>query len=276
MSDDLQNDLKPEIRQLPGAMSFFLKRVMTRYTVETCAKAFILTLAKLIPNKHLISYLWQPARPINHRIRLGIKNGQVEQEPETVPLPEIVQREASAESEDGLTLVLHPSLKSLQYDATERKTLEDHGCRAAVEIQFAYYSRPILRVVLGLSNAKSLPAVEAQDFLLVFCRCCLVSLNGAYLAELDEREGRREKPEGKERFHLTLQWFHSLVRHLNVGIAGLQNGQATEAEDALQRALIVAGICLAEMLALMGKTDPESTLETNSEFQTASSIDLED
>ena len=266
MSDDLQNELKPDIRQLPGAMSFFLKRAMTRYTVETCAKAFILTLTRLIPNKHLISYLWLPARPANHRIRLSLNGGQIEYEPEIVSPAEIVQREASAESEDGLTLVLHPSLKSLHYDPTERKTLEGNGCRAAVEIQFAYYSRPILRVVVGLSNAKSLPTVQAQDFLLVFCRCCLVSLNGAYLAELDEREGRREKPEPKERFRLTLQWFHSLVRHLNIGIAELQKGQATEAEDALQRALIVAGICLAEMLALIGKTEPESTLEKNSSF----------
>ncbi|MBV8141156.1 MAG: hypothetical protein JOZ60_03830 [Verrucomicrobia bacterium] len=259
MSDDPQNDLKPEMRQLGGAMSFFLKRAMTSYSVETCARAFILTLAKFVPSIHLIGYLWQPARPANQRIRFRFKDGQVEQELEPGPPTEVVQREASTESEDGLTLVLHPSLKSLQNDPAERKALEARGCRAAVEIQFAYYSKPILRVVLGLSNAKSLPNLEAQDFLLVFCRCCLVSLNGAYLAELDEREGRREKPELKERFHLTLQWFHSLVRHLNIGIAEIQNGQPTEAEDALQRALIVAGICLAEMLALMGKTQPETT-----------------
>jgi hypothetical protein len=276
MSDDLQNDLRPEIRQLPRAMSFFLKRAMTRYTVEACARAFILTLAKLVPNMHLIGYLWQAARPANQRIRLSLKGGQVEHEPEPVSPTNLVQREASAETEDGLKLVLHPSLKSLQYDPAERKTLEDRGCRAAVEIQFAYYSKPILRVLLGLSNAKLLPTLEAQDFLLVFCRCCLVSLNGAYLAELDEREGRREKPELKERFHLTLQWFHSLVRHLNIGIAEIQNGQAAEAEDALQRALIVAGICLAEMLALMGKTQPETTPGQDSEFEIANSIDLED
>ena len=125
-----------------------------------------------------------------------------------------------------------------------------------MEIHFAYYSRPILRVILGLSNAKSLPTIEAQDFLLVFCRCCLVSLNGAYLAELDEREGRREKPEPSERFNLTLQWFHALVRHLNIAIVGIQNGQTAESEDALERASIVAGICLAEMLALIGKIQP--------------------
>jgi hypothetical protein len=254
MSDDPQNDLKPEIRQLPRAMNVFLRRAMPRFTVETCAEAFILTLAKLIPIGHLLGYLWEPGRQTNHRIRLTYASGEVMHEREAASPAEIVHREASAESEDDLKLVLHHSLKSLAFETAERKSLEDRGCRAAVEIHFAYYGRPILRVVLGLINVKSLPTIEAQEFLLVFCRCCLVSLNGAYLAELDEREGRREKPELGERFNLTLQWFHSLVRHLNIAVAGLQNGQTSEAEDALQRASMVAGICLAEMLALMGKT----------------------
>jgi hypothetical protein len=257
MSDDPQNDdLKPEIRQLPRAMNLFLKRAMPRFTVETCAEAFILTLAKLIPTGSLLGYLWEPARQTNHRIRMTLKSGQLLHEREAAPPAEIVQREASAESQEDLKLVLHHSLKSLQFDSSERKTLEDQGCRAAVEIHFAYYSRPIVRVILGLSNAKLLPSLEAQEFLLVFCRCCLVSLTGAYLAELDEREGRRERPELSERFNLTLQWFHSLVRHLNIAITGLQSGQAAEAEDALDRALMMAGICLAEMLALMDKIQP--------------------
>jgi hypothetical protein len=256
MSDDLQSDLKPEIRQLPQAMNLFLRRAMPRFTVETCAEAFILTLSKLIPIGHLLGYLWEPARQANHRIRLALKDGQVLHEREAAPPAEILQREASAESQDDLKLVVHHSLKSLQFDPAERKTLEGQGCRAAVEIHFAYYSRPILRVILGLSTAKLLPTIEAQDFLLVFCRCCLVSLNGAYMAELDEREGRRERPELSERFNLTLQWFHSLVRHLNIAVAGLQSGKAVETEDALERASVVAGICLAEMLALRGKIQP--------------------
>jgi len=262
MSDDPQNDLKPEIRQLPRAMNLFLKRAMQRFTVETCAEAFIVTLANLIPAGHMLGFLWESSRQTNHRIRLTLQDGQVLQEREAAPPAGIVQREASAESQDDLKLVLHPSLKTLQFDPAERRALEDQGCRAAVEIHFAYYSRPILRVILGLSNARLLPTIDAQDFLLVFCRCCFVSLNGAYLAELDEREGRREKPELSERFNLILQWFHSLVRHLSIGIAGLQSGQTAEAEDALQRASIVASICLAEMLALMDKIQPQSTLET--------------
>jgi hypothetical protein len=256
MSDDPQNDLKPEIRQLPRAMNLFLKRAMPRFTIETCAEAFILTLANIVPVGHLLGYLWEPKPQTNHRVRLTFKSGQLVREQEVAPPAEIVQREASAESEDDLKLILHHSLKSLQFELAERKSLEEQGCRAAVEIQFSYYSRPILRVVVGLLNAKLLPTIEAQEFLLVFCRCCLVSLNGAYLADLDEREGRREKPGLNERFNLTLQWFHSLVRHLNIAMAGLQNGQAAESEDALHRASIVAGICLAEMLALMGKIPP--------------------
>jgi hypothetical protein len=270
MSDDLPSDLKPDIRQLPQAMNVFLKRAMPRFTVETCAEAFIGTVAKLIPTGQLFGYLWKPARQSNHRIRLTVKNGEVLQEREAAQAAEIVQRESSTESRDDLKLILHHSLKSLQFDPAERKTLEDSGSRAAVEIHFSYYSRPLLRVIVGLSNAKLLPTIVAQEFLLVFCRCCLVSLNGAYLAELDEREGRREKPELSERLYLTLQWFHSLMRHLNIGIAGLQSGQVAEAEDALERGSIVAGICLAEMLALKAEIQAPANREPkNSEFQSA-------
>jgi hypothetical protein len=270
MNDDLPNDLKPDIRQLPHAMNYFLKRAMPRFTVEACAEAFIGTLAKLIPPGHLFGYLWKPARQSNYRIRLTVKNGEVLQEREAAPRAEVVQRENSAESREDLKLVLHHSLKSLQFDPAERKTLEDGGARAAVEIHFSYYSRPLLRVIVGLPNAKLLPTIDAQEFLLVFCRCCLVSLNGAYLAELDEREGRREKPDLSERFNLTLQWFHSLMRHLNIGIAGLQSGQVAEAEDALERGSIVAGICLAEMLALKPEIQSPTTREPqNPELQSA-------
>ena len=116
MNDDPQSDLKPEIRQLPRAMNLFLKRAMPRFTVETCSDAFVLTLAKIIPTGHLFGYLWKAGRQTNHRIRFNLKAGQILREQEAAPLAEIVQREASAESEDDLKLVLHPSLKSLQFD----------------------------------------------------------------------------------------------------------------------------------------------------------------
>jgi hypothetical protein len=260
MSEGPQNNPKPDIRQLPQVMSLFLRQAMPRFTIEACSEAFILTIIKLVPIQYLFGYLWEPARQASHRIRLTLQGDQVLQEQEPTSVAEIAQREASVESHDDLKLVLHYSLRTLQFDPAERKILEDQGCRAAVEIHFAYYGRPILRVILGLSNARLLPTVEAQEFFLVFCRCCLISLHGAYLAELDEREGRREKPELNERFNLTLQWFHSLVRHLNIGIANLQSRRPADVEDALNRASMVAGICLAELLALMGEL--QSTLET--------------
>ena len=253
MSDEPQSDLKPEIRQLPQAVNFFLKRALPRFTVAICVEAFILTLVKFIPIQHLLGYLWQPGQQSSQRIRLILERDILLQEQETASGVQAVQSKLSRDSQDDLRLRLHRSLKSLQSDPAARKTLEDKGCRAAIEIHFTYYSRPILRVILGLANAKLLPTTEAQDFLLVFCRCFLISLHGAYLAELDEREGLREKSETRERFNLILQWFHSMVRHLNIGIAGIQNGQTTEAEDALQRASIVAGVCLAEIVSLMGE-----------------------
>ena len=252
MSDEAPSELKPEIRQLPKAVHLFLRRAAPQFNVDTCVDSFILTLVKLIPTRHLLGHLWLPAHKSNHRLRLTLEDNLILREQEIAPEAPL-QSKASAQSPDDLGLTLHRSLKSLQSDPTARKVLEHHGCRAGVEIHFAYCGRPILWVILGLSNAKLLPNGEAQDFFLVFCRCFLVSLHGAYLAELDKLKGLREKPELSERFNLTLQWFHSMVRHLNIGIASIQNGQANEAEDALQRASIVAGVCLAEILSLMEK-----------------------
>jgi len=259
MSDELQSELKPEIRQLPQAITLFMKRALPRFTVDTCVEAFILTLVKFIPIQELLGHLWPPAQQSNQRIRLILERDVLLHEQEMTAGAQVLQSKTSAESQDDLRLTLHRSLKSLQSDTAARKTLGDKGCRAAIEIHFTYYSRPILRVILGLSNTKLLPTTEAQDFLLIFCRCFLISLHGAYLAELDEREGLREKSEIGERFNLTLQWFHSMVRHLNIGLAGIQNGQTNEAEDALQRASIVAGVCLAEILSLMGKWQAQGT-----------------
>ena len=255
MSDEPQSELKPEIRQLPQAVQLFLRRATPRFNVDTCVDAFLLTLVKLIPVQHLVGHQWQPAHKSNHRVRLTLEQNLILREQEIVPAAQL-QTKASAQSPDDLGLTLHRSLKSIQSDPPAHKVLEHRGCRAGIEIHFAYCGRPILWVILGLSNAKLLPNGEAQDFFLVFCRCFLVSLHGAYLAELDKLKGLREKPELSERFNLTLQWFHSMVRHLNIGMAGIQNGQANEAEDALQRASIVAGVCLAEILSLKEKVQP--------------------
>lgn len=256
MREETQKVLQPEARQLPHAISLFLKHALPEFTVEKCADAVILTLVEFLPVADLLGFLWESARQSAHRTRLTLENGQLLRERQSAPPAEIVQREATAESQDDLKLVLHRSLKTVPIEPAERKALESRGCRAAIEIHFAYYTRPILRVVVGLTNSKLLPANDAQDFLLAFCRCCQVSLNGAYLAELDEREGRREQPELRERFNLTLQWYHSLVRHLNMAVTSLQKGNNSEVEDALDRASIVAGICLAEILAMMAKVQP--------------------
>lgn len=256
MREETQKVLQPEARQLPHAINLFLKHALPEFTVEKCADAVILTLVEFLPVADLLGFLWESARQSTHRTRLTLENGQLLRERQSAPPAEIVQREATAQSQDDLKLVLHRSLKTVPIEPAERKALESRGCRAAIEIHFAYYTRPILRVVVGLTNSKLLPANDAQDFLLAFCRCCQVSLNGAYLAELDEREGRREQPELRERFNLTLQWYHSLVRHLNTAVTSLQKGNNSEVEDALDRASIVAGICLAEILAMMAKVQP--------------------
>jgi hypothetical protein len=260
MSDETSTELKPEPRQLAQAVNSFLKRALPSFTVEKCAEAVILTLTSFFDVEQLVAFLWESARQSTRRTRLTLKDNLLLREWETAPPAEIVQREATAHSQDDLKLVLHRTLKSLPIDSALRESLEQQGCRAAIEIHFAYYTRPILKIVLGLSNPRLLPANEAQDFLLTFCRCCHISLNGAYLAELDEREGRRESPEVRDRFYLVLQWFHSLVRHLNTAVSGVQTAQIAQTEDALDRASIVAGICLAEIVELMTKVKDSSDL----------------
>jgi len=260
MSDETRSELKPEPRQLAQAVNIFLKRALPSFTVDKCAEAVILTLISFFDVEHLVAFLWESARQSTYRTRLTLKDGEMLRERETAPTAEIVQREATAGSQDDLKLVLHRSLRTVQIDPALRQVLENQRCRAAIEIYFAYYTRPILKILIGLSNSRLLPANEAQEFLLTFCRCCHVSLNGAYLAELDELEGRRETPEVRDRFYLALQWFHSLVRHLNTAVAGVQSAEIAQIEDALDRASIVAGICLAEIVALMTKVQNSSDL----------------
>jgi len=171
---------------------------------------------------------------------------------------QIRQNETSTESRDDLRVTLHRSVKSLEAEPEIQRMLEKEGCKAAIEIRFLYYGRPALWVALGLPTPKQLPAEKTRELLLVFCHCALISLHGAYLAELDEREGKREKPALGEQFDLALRWFHAVVRHLNVGLVRLQNKQTNDAEDALHRASIVAGVCLAELLNLMRATEKKN------------------
>jgi hypothetical protein len=254
MREELPDQQRPDVRHLPQTVNFFLKKALPQFSVDTCSEAFILTLRNFIPFEHLHGYLWRPTQQSNHRIRLALAGDSVSFEEEIAPGAQSRQSEISSESRDDLRVTLHRSVKSLEFDPAIRRMLENKGCKAAVEIYFAYYGRPALWTVLGMPAAKQLPAEETQELLLIFCQCALVSLHGAYLAELDERDGKREKPELGEHFDLTLRWFHTVVRHLNVGIVRLQNNETKDAEDALQRASIVAGVCLAELLSLMRVT----------------------
>src|ERR1700752_8918 len=98
-------------------------------------------------------------------------------------------------------------------------------------IYFSYYGKPILWFVVGLANARALTNTEAQEFLLLFCRCCMVSLHGAFVAKVERLEKADNLPPA-EQFNLALQWFHSVIRHLNLGISRLQSGQPAAAADA--------------------------------------------
>jgi hypothetical protein len=243
----------PDVRQLAAAVNFFLKQIIKRFTVESCTEALVLTLAQFIQFKSFLGYRWESDRQAEHRFKITLDQGTVRSEREALPEAQIRQGEPSGEPGDNLILTLHRSLKSFKSDPVARKTLEQQGCSAALEMNFSYYERPIFWAVLGLANHRSVASDETQEFLLLFCRCCLVSLHGVYLAETQEREGLREKPQPEECFKLFLQWFHSVVRHLNIGISRLDNGDVNEARDALERTSIVAGVCLAEIVSLMNE-----------------------
>jgi hypothetical protein len=262
MNGGQQDGLRPDVRQLAPAVNFFLKQIMMRFTVESCTEALVMTLAQFVQFNYFLGYLWESDRQADHRFKITLNQGKVCSEREVLPEPQIRQSQLSSESGDNLIVTLHRSLKSFKSDPAVRKTLEQQGCSAALEMNFAYYERPILWAVLGLASPRLVASAETQEFLLLFCRCCLVSLHGAYLAETEEREGLREKPQTDERFKLFLQWFHSVVRHLNIGISRLESGQMSEAQDALERASIVAGVCLAEIVSLMSEIQERQASST--------------
>jgi hypothetical protein len=75
------------------------------------------------------------------------------------------------------------------------------------------------------------------------------------LAQIVKNEGNRADLSIRERFGLTLQWFHSILRHANLAVGELQTGHPDEAFESLQRALIVAGVCLGELASMMDQVD---------------------
>ena len=258
MRTDLPNQGSPDAGHLPQTVNLFLKKALPEFTVDKCCEAFIVTLRNFISFEHLHGFLWRPTQHGNCRVRLTLAGDMVSFAEEVSQVAQIRHSENAAESHDDLRVTLHRSVRTLEAEAEIQRMLEDEGGKAAIEILFSYYGRPALWIALGVPTPKQLPAEKTQELLLVFCHCALVSLHGAYHAELDEQAGKREKPEAGEQFDLALRWLHTVIRHLNVGLVRLQNKQTNDAEDALHRASIVAGVCLAELLYLMRVTAKES------------------
>jgi hypothetical protein len=257
MSKETQSQL--DARQVQPALNLFLKKIPADFSVESCADALIGTLAHYLPSNQLFGLLWEPHRRTNDRSRLTSYNGTVVKTRETAP--EALAYEEEKTYRHDLRIMVHTSLKTFASDPSIRKEIEQQGNRSAIEIHFCYYGRPLLWIIFGFPNARQLPGDSVQEFLLLLCRCCLVSLHGAYLAEIEEREGRRHTPQITERYSRTVQWLHSTVRHLNAGIEALLLQEIETAEDSLERASIVAGVCLAELISLM--QDVEKRINDN-------------
>ena len=251
MSGDPSKDQTLDVRQLASAVNLFLKHATPQFTVDTCVDAFIQALAHFVDGSVFFGYCWQPHWQLHERSPISLIDGVVTRGA-MIGEAKSELDDILAASSDNLLVTLHRSLRSFNSDAAARGELRANNCRGAIEIYFAYYGKPILWLVVGLANAKVLTITETQEFLLLFCRCCMVSFHGAYIAKV-ERLDRADTLPPAEQFNLALQWFHSILRHLNLGISRLQNGQAASAADALDRASIVAGLCLAEMLSLRTK-----------------------
>ena len=177
-------------------------------------------------------------------------------------LPE--ELKATDAPEDDVRILWHRSLKTLTTDRPGLDNLQQAKCRAAIEFRLCYFGRLILLLIVGLPTAKGLINKEFEEFLNLFCRCCLITLQGAYIAEMEERSGRSSCRLLPEKFSLTFNWFHSITRHLNLGIARLRAGQYPEAADALDRTSVVAAVCLAEIITLVKTiSDPSQPVDSS-------------
>ena len=248
---DPQIDSKPDVSQLQQAVNVFLKDALPYLALDACADAIIRSVAKFIPGGVVSGSLWKPGQRPNTRYRLAVDGDTVvHRESAELDLP--VETTKPVEGlEDDVRILLHRSLKTLTTDRPGVDNLQQAKYRAAIEIRFSYFGRPILLVIVGLPAAKGLINKESEDFLTLFCRCCLITLQGAYIAEMEERSGRSSGLLLHEKFSLTFHWYHSVTRHLNLAIGRLRQGQYPEAEDALDRTAVVASVCLAEIITLI-------------------------
>ena len=248
---EAQTESRPEVSLLQQAVNVFLKDAMPHLTLTACADAMIRSVVRFIPGGLVAGSLWGPGQRPNTRFRLAVEGDTIVHR-ESAELDLLSEELKSPDApEDDVRILLHRSLKSLTTDRPSLDNLQQAKCRAAIEIRLCYFGRLILLLIVGLPTAKGLISKEFEEFLNLFCRCCLITLQGAYIAEMEERSGRASCRLLPEKFSLTFNWFHSITRHLNLGIARLREGQYPEAADALDRTSVVAAVCLAEIITLV-------------------------
>jgi hypothetical protein len=248
---EAQTESRPEISLLQQAVNVFLKDALPHLTLTACADATIRSVARFIPESLVSASLWCPGQRPNMRFRLALEGDTVvHRESAELDLPPEAVKPANG-AEDDVRILLHRSLKSLNTDRPGVDNLREARYRAAVEIRFCYFGRLILLLIVGLPTAKGLINKDSEEFLNLFCRCCLITLQGAYIAEMEEKSGRSSRLLLNEKFGLTYSWFHSITRHLSIGIARLSAGQYLEAADALDRTCVVSAVCLAEIITLI-------------------------
>jgi hypothetical protein len=249
--NEVQTESRPELSLLQQAVNVFLKDAMPHLTLNACSDAIIRSVMRFIPGGLVSGSLWCPGQRPNTRFRLTLEGDTIvhRESAELDLLPE--ELKLADASEDDVRILLHRSLKSLTTDRPGVDNLQQAKYRAAIEIRFCYFGRLILLLIVGLPNAKGLINKESEEFLNLFCRCSLITLQGAYIAEMEENSGRSSCRLLPEKFSLTFHWFHSITRHLNLGIARLRSGQYPEAVDALDRTSVVAAVCLAEIITLV-------------------------
>ena len=266
---DAQTESRPDVSLLQQAVNVFVKDALPHLTVTACADATIRSVARFIPEGLVSASLWCPGQRPNMRFRLTLEGDTVvhRESAELDLLPEALKPVDGAE--DDLRILLHRSLKSLNTDRPGLDNLRQAKYRAAIEIRFCYFGRLILLLIVGLPTAKGLINKESKEFLTLFCRCCLISLQGAYIAEMEEKSGRSSGLLVHERFGLTYNWFHSITRHLSLGIARLRAGQYPEAADALDRTSVVSAVCLAEIITLIKTISGPSPLAALSTPETS-------
>jgi hypothetical protein len=263
-----QIESRPDISLLQQAVNLFLKEAMPQLALEACADAIMRSVARFIPTGLVSGSLWCPGQRPNTRFRLAFEGDTVvrrECAELDVPIEPATKREE--QTEEDMRILLHRSLKTLITDRPGVDNLRQTKCRAAIEIRFCYFGRLILLLIVGLPTTKGMLTKQSEEFLNLFCRCCLISLQGAYIAEMEEKSGRSSGLLLHEKFSLTLHWFHSVTRHLTLGIARLRGGQYPEAADALDRTLVVAAVCLAEIITVINTVSgPVPSLPTSGTF----------